>query len=243
MDFSNGEIHIFSASLDFSIGEIQSGAKPTDFSIGEIHHFMGQLPAGWGSACPWGLGDGAWGYGVTPHPMGQPTVWGNPPPWGVGDGLGVWGPSRGQNGGAVARLAGAGPWLGRRQRWARELGGGEPPIQWDNPLYGATPHHGGWGMGFGFGAQLVARTAGGVAGLAGAGGVNGGAVAVIAVTGTAGVVARMVEPTGSVTTHCPVPSPTAVTIPAWPPPRRLSHCPAIPATAPALLVPAPHAPA
>ena len=108
MDFSNGEIHIFSVSLDFSIGEIQSGAKPTDFSIGEIHHFMGQLPARWGSARPWGLGDGVWGYWVNPLPIGQPALRGNPPPWGLGDGLGVWGPSGGQNGRAVAGLAEAG---------------------------------------------------------------------------------------------------------------------------------------
>ena len=37
MDFSDGEIRIFGASLHFSIGEIQAGAKNNDFSTGEIH--------------------------------------------------------------------------------------------------------------------------------------------------------------------------------------------------------------
>ena len=73
----------------------------------------------------------------------------------------------GFGGQVVARTAGRwlgwqrqGPWLGWQRQWARELGGGDPPIQWDNLLYEATPHHGGWGMGLGCGGQVVARTAG-----------------------------------------------------------------------------------
>ena len=230
MDFSNGEIHIFSASLDFSIGEIQSGAKPTDFSIGEIHHFMGQLPARWGSARPWGLGDGVWGYWVNPHPIGQPALRGNPPPWGLGDGLGVlgakWWPER-QGGGWAGR--------GTGHCWDGNGGGRGNQAVVTPPSNGTTccmrqPPTMGVGDGLGVWGRSGSQNGGVVAGLAGAGALESGAMAVIVVAGTAGVVAGMVlagmvEATGSVTTAqfprpSPSPSQPRPAVPATAPPQR-----------------------